>query len=58
MPRLPRLALCAAVALGPTGARAQADHVGVLVLKEHGVGSPTLAQPLVFSHTHRFLNSL
>jgi hypothetical protein len=47
MPRLPRLALCAAVALGPTGARAQSDVVGVLVLKEHGVGSPTLAQPYV-----------
>jgi hypothetical protein len=47
LPRLPGLALCAALALGPTGARGQADGVGVLVLKEHGVGSPTLAQPYV-----------
>lgn len=41
------LLLPLALAGGGTAARADADAIEILVLKEHGVGSPSLAQPYV-----------
>ena len=48
--RVPRAAALAvvgalALALGPAPARSAPGEVEILVLREHGVGSPTLAQP-------------
>ena len=41
------LAALALLCASPAGAQAESGEISILVLKEHGVGSPTLAQPYV-----------